>query len=189
MPKPSGPSWVPLFPDSKSIGDLKGSFAADVKKFLSALSKAGARVTVISTLRPPKQQYLMYWSFQIAKNSVDPTKARPMAGVDIDWVHKDPKGAPDIKASRKAASEMVAAFHIRGNHVAEFSNHSKGLAVDMRISWSGDLKITGNDGKEVTIKSSPRSELNKDLHKVGAGYGVIKFVGTGDPEHWSADGH
>ena len=81
MPKPSGPSWVPLFPDSKSIGDLKGSFAADVKKFLSALSKAGARVTVISTLRPPKQQYLMYWSFQIAKNSVDPTKARPMAGI------------------------------------------------------------------------------------------------------------
>ena len=56
----------------------------------------------------------------------------------------------------------------------------------MTITWTGELKIKDANAKEVVIKSSPRSGQNKELHAVGASYGVKKYVK--DPPHWSIDG-
>ncbi len=185
MGKPSGPDWVTKFPTSKKLSDLKGAFAGDAAKFIAALQKAGAKVTIEATFRPPERAYLMHYAFLIA-NGTDPEKVKPMAGVDIDWVHKDAAGKADLKASRKAAQAMTRAFDVVYQPALK-SRHTEGLAVDMEISWSGTLKVSAADGKEVTIDSSPRSGANKQLQAVGAGYGVIKL--KSDPPHWSSDGH
>ena len=50
----------------------------------------------------------------------------------------------DDKASRKAAQEMVTLAHMA--FLASLtSNHTKGLAIDMDVSWKGDLflKVPG----------------------------------------------
>jgi hypothetical protein len=62
----------------------------------------------------------------------------------------------------------------------------------MNLSWTGDLKIKKKDGTEVTIKTTPRSGLNKELWEVGESYGVKKYEkhNTGaDPPHWSSNGN
>ena len=67
------------------------------------------------------------------------------------------------------------------------SNHIKGLAIDMKFSWKGTLKIKKKDGTVVEIKTTPCNGAdNKLMHAVGASYGVIKLVG--DAPHWSVDG-
>jgi hypothetical protein len=49
------------------------------------------------------------------------------------------------------------------------------------------LKIKNAKGDEVTITTTPRTgNDNKELHAVGATYGVHKLVS--DPPHWSHDG-
>jgi len=117
---------------------------------------------------------------------MDPGQVPPMTGVDIDWVHKDKQGKPDVDASKKAASEMAKAYSIAYKPALK-SRHTEGLAIDMGISWTGDLKIKAATGKDVTIKSNPRDGGNKELQAVGAGYGVVKL--KSDPPHWSSDGH
>jgi hypothetical protein len=109
-----------------------------------------------------------------------------MSGVDIDWVITDKAGKPDLAASKKAAKEMVDAYDIAYEPALK-SRHTEGLAIDMDISWSGDLTIVTADGDPTTIKTSPRDGGNKELQAVGAGYGVIKL--KSDPPHWSSDGH
>lgn len=174
------------FPNSTSIDDLKDPFRGAVKKFVAALNKAGATVSIGATYRPPERAYLMHYSFLIGKNGADPTKVPAMAGVDIDWVHRDAKGNADIKASRAAANEMVSGYEIV-YAPALTSRHTEGKAIDMDISWGGDLTIDQADGKSTTIKSSPRTGDNADLQTVGAAYGVNKLAS--DPPHWSSDGH
>jgi D-alanyl-D-alanine dipeptidase len=185
MSKPAGKDWVGRFPTSKSVSDLKGSFQGSVKKFIAALTKAGATVAISATYRPPERAYLMHWSYKIAKGQ-DPAKVPSMSGVDIDWVLKDKAGKPDAAASKKAAQEMVAAYGIAYAPALK-SRHTEGSAIDMTIAWSGTLTIDGPDGKPVSITSSPRDGGNKDLQDLGARYGVVKL--KSDPPHWSTDGH
>ncbi len=181
----SGKDWVSKFPTSKEIGALSSPFSGNVKKFVDALHAAKAKVEVSATLRPPARAYLMHYAFKVAQG-LDPAKVPPMPGVDIDWVHKDASGNADLKASTQAAAEMVSAYDIAYEPALK-SHHSEGKAIDMNISWSGDLAIKDAKGNMVTIKSSPRNGGNKELHAIGAGYGVIKLVS--DPPHWSSDGH
>lgn len=182
----SGASWVSQFPSSSSVDDLKDPFRGEVKKFLAALAKAGAAVSISATYRPPERAYLMHYSFLIAKNQADPANVPAMAGVDIDWVHRNAAGQTDIVASRTGAAEMVTGYGIV-YAPALTSRHTEGNAIDMTISWGGDLTIDQADGTATTIKSNPRTGDNANLQSVGAGYGVTKLVT--DPPHWSSDGH
>lgn len=182
----SGPAWVQKFPTSTSTDDLVDPFKSNAKKFIAALQKAGATVSIGATLRPKQRAYLMHWSFEISRG-FDPETVPEMAGVDIEWVHRDSSGRADLAASKTAADKMVSGYDI-AFEPALVSHHSEGTAIDMDIAWStGTLKITDGTGSDVTIASNPKSGGNTDLHKVGRSYGVIKLVS--DPPHWSNDGH
>jgi hypothetical protein len=182
----SGPVWVSRFSGTSSPDACVDPFRANLKAFLAALAKAGAQVSIADTFRPPERAYLMYWSWQIAKNFVDPQEAQPMAGVDIDWVHRSAAGAPDIPKSRAAASQMVSLYQIVSKP-ALTSRHTERRAIDMNISWQGSLPIDGPNGGETNISSVPHTGLNPELIQVAATYGVIKSH-FNDPPHWSDDG-
>ena len=183
----SGELWVSKFPNSTDTDDLADPFKANAKKFIAALEAAGAAVSVNATLRPKERAFLMHWSFRIAKEGFDPEKVPEMAGVDIDWVHKDSKGNKSLDASKLAASQMVDGYDIAFRPALE-SRHSEGKAIDMDISWSSaELKIKDVAGNDVTIKLGAKDGSNTELQKVGKTYSVIKLVS--DPPHWSSDGH
>jgi len=193
MSKPSGPHWTHEFKSSKSIDALKGSFKTDFKNFHDALVKAGAKPQIADTYRPPQRNFLMYWSWMIAKEDYDPEKVPKMSGIDIDWVHRDADKKADLEASKKAAEEMVKAYHTRYKpaNPSKHSKHEIGEAADMSVSWSGDLTIPDGNGKNTTIKSSPRTHDNKDLQKLALSYGVKHNVHCGpkdDHTHWSTGG-
>jgi hypothetical protein len=186
MPTLSGASWVSQFPTSAKLDDLKAPFQEAAQKFLAALTKAGAHVTISATYRPPERAYLMHYSFLIAKKTQDPTKVPAMAGVDIDWVHLDGQGETDLQATLAAASAMVQGYETVFLPVLT-SRHTQGLAIDMDITWTGPLTIEKADGTSVTIQSTPRSNANTELQAVAATYTVHKLAT--DPPHWSSDGH
>jgi Putative peptidoglycan binding domain len=179
----SGAAWFRAnqgkYPNSKSVDKLDGVFGMNVKDFTGALEDAKAKVVVEATKRDAGRAYLMHWSYFIAKGKVKPSAVPKRAGINIEWDHGDDE------ASKKAAQEMVKLFGIV-HEPALTSRHIEGKAIDMTISWSGDLKIKNRKGDEVTIKSSPRNGQNKELQQVGKSYGVIKLVS--DPPHWSSDG-
>jgi hypothetical protein len=185
----SGPAWVSKFPTSSSLNDLTEPFRASANRFVSALRAADTAVIIIisDTLRPPERAYLMHYSFAIAREGLDPGAVPPMAGVDIQWVHKNAAGSVDLARSRAAAEQMVSGYGIVFKPVLD-SRHTEGKAVDMDITWQANLVITKADGSKQTISSVPRTGAeNTDLHNVGASYGVIKLLS--DPPHWSSDGH
>jgi hypothetical protein len=182
----SGPTWVQQFPTSKSLDDLVDPFRTNVQNFLAALSAAGAIVSIADTLRPQQRLDLMYYSFQIAHSEFDPAQVPPIPNVDIQWVHTDDQGNPDPAASAAAAAQMVASYGIVYGP-ALHSLHATGEAIDMDISWEGDLTIANSDGSTAVISSEPHNGQNPDLHQVGATYGVIKLLS--DPPHWSLTGH
>lgn len=193
----SGGSWTSKFPTGRSIADLSPGFGAMVQGFVDTLKAAGAAVTINATRRPRQRAYLMHVSWRIAKKQISPEEAKPFKpnagedGVDIQWVHKKANGTTDLTASRAAAKEMVDRFGTGGGSVAPSlnSNHIRGTAIDMSVSWSGTLSIKTKSGKTVDIKSSPRSSINPDLIAVGKTYGVIHFSPPAkDPPHWSRDG-
>lgn len=178
-PEPSGAAWVARFPTSRSVDDLAAPFASAVADFVAAIRAAGGTVSISATFRPKQRAYLMHWAWQIARAGFDAALVPPMAGVDIGWVHATP-----VK-SRKAARDMVAAYGIVFKPALN-SKHTEGLAIDMTISWSGNLKIRRRDATTLTIGSQPRDGGNAELQKVGLGYGVVKL--PSDPPHWSDDG-
>jgi len=183
--RPSGRAWVNDFPTSRSLDDLKEPFRTNAQKFLSALDDAGADVTVSATVRPPERAYLMHFSFLIA-HGFDPGAVPPMTGVDIDWAHRNASGVADRAAATTAAKDMVAGYDI-AFAPALHSRHTDGLAIDMTISWDGDLVIDDARGTSVTVSGAPRSGGNTALQRVGATYDVHKL--PSDPPHWSSDGH
>jgi len=184
----SGPDWVDRFRGSSDPNDCVGDFRDNLNQFLKALRAAKAKVMIAATLRPPERAYLMHHAYKIAHNVEDPSNIPRMVTVNIDWVHRDEAGEPDIPASRSAASQMVTAFGIVAQP-ALVSRHTQGRAVDMDISWSGTLTIAPRNGPPRSISSTPRTGENKELQAVGSSYGVIKAVFAGDPPHWSDDGH
>jgi hypothetical protein len=182
----SGPEWVSHFPNSRSPDSLAEPFRANTKRFLAALTSAGAIVTIADTLRPPERAYLMHFAFAIARQGLDPATVPPKSGVDIQWVHPASPGISSASASKDAAETMVLAYGIVFKP-ALGSRHTEGRAIDMSIAWMGDLVIAKADGTHITVTSAPRSGGNSSLQQVGASYHVIKLVS--DPPHWSVDGH
>jgi hypothetical protein len=181
----SGADWCSKFPGSSSIDELEDNFKTGVKDFVAALKQAGASVSIAATYRPPERAYLMHWSWMIANGKAEPTNIPAKNGVDTNWNHGNDK------ASKDAATAMVSGYGMSGLKVAPAleSRHTERKAIDMTIGWEKGLIIQGKDGKEVTIKTEPRSGMNTDLHTVGAGYSVTKFwKGDADKPHWSTDG-
>ena len=88
--------------------------------------------------------------------------------------------------SLAAAAGMVETYGLV-YRPARNSRHNEGRAIDMTISWSGDLTISKKDGSTATIATYPRTGDNLELHAIGATYGVFKLVS--DPPHWSEDDH
>ena len=182
----SGPDWVARFPSSDKVDDLSEPFRANIRLFLAALKAAHAKVVISATFRPPERAYLMHHSFRIARKGDDPAKIKALPGVDIQWVHETPLGAPDPVASKAAAEQMVQAYDV-AFQPAFPSRHSDGEAIDMDIKWLKTLIIQTSDGSTTSIVSSPKNGAgNTELHKVGLSYGVKKFVR--DKPHWSSDG-
>ena len=182
----SGPLWVHQFPASSRIDDLVEPFRTRVQSFLRALSDAGALVEIADTLRPPQRAYLMHFSFQVAKSGLSPSQVPARPDLDIQWVHLDSQGNPDATASLAAAAQMVAGYGIVFAPALD-TRHTQGLAIDMTISWAGNLTIRNASGSQVVITDLPHSGSNPHLQRVGASYGVIKLAT--DPPHWSSDGH
>ena len=196
----SGRSWVSRFPGSDLVSDLSGTFRQDVTDFISAMRRAGITVTVFGTRRPPERAYLMHYSWLIGKGKIDPAGVRPFvpgpgrAPVRICWQHADSRGAEDGAASVEAAREMVSGYQISpGLAVAPAlsSLHTRGLAIDMTVTWSkASITIACRWGHRVRISTAPHSGLNSRLIAVGATYGVIHyFSAAADPAHWSVSGH
>lgn len=155
MPELSGPAWVDRFPTSKSVDDLLDPFRAHVNNFIAAMTKSKVTVSIAATLRPPQRAYLMHYAWSIAKG-LDPTGVPQMAGVNIDWVHRTGAGQVDLNSSRVAAQQMIDAYDIVSAPALD-SNHTRGLAIDMTISWGGDLSIINGKEQNVVISSQPRS--------------------------------
>lgn len=185
MERLSGKHWVKAFVGSNRIGDLNPDFGSNVRHFISALEKAGARVSINASFRPPERAYLMHWSWKIYRRKGDPQSVPAHVNVDIEWVHDTPA------KSLTAAEEMVIAFGMANLNVAPSlrSRHTEGKAIDMNISWSGVLIIKDNNKKSVTIRSFPKDGMNKELHDVAETFSVIKYRGgVSDKPHWSSDG-
>ena len=196
----SGRSWVSQFPGSNLVSDLSGTFRQDVTDFISAMRRAGITVTVTGTRRPPERAYLMHYSWLIDKGKIDPADVRPFAPgpgrapVRICWQHTDSRGAEDRAASVEAAKEMVSGYQISPSLAvapALSSLHTRGLAIDMTMTWSkASITIAGRRGHRVRISTTPHSGLNSRVIAVGATYGVIHYFSVAaDPVHWSVSGH
>lgn len=189
--EPSGAAWVARFPGSRSVDDCVAPFKDDLAAFIAALREAGANVRVSATFRPPERAYMMHWAWMIWKGTADPQKIPARDGVLIKWDHVGDDGSYSKEKSVAGAKAMAMGFDIDDLGVAPAleSEHTKRLAVDMTISWTGDLTINDVKGKETTIKTSPKTGMNKDLHAVGATYSVIKYSARGtDKPHWSSTG-
>jgi hypothetical protein len=185
----SGKHWVDWAEEnarnSAALDDLVDPFKTNVKSFITALEGAGADVEVRATRRDPKRAYLFHWSWLIALGKRKPSSAMPMTGVDIEWDHGD-----SVK-SQAGAGEMVKGFGLAvppKSSVAPAiaSNHIAGKAIDMDITWEGDLKVKKKDGSEVSVAYMEDPNLNTKLHAVGESYGVKKH--KRDAPHWSTTG-
>lgn len=180
----SGKDWwhanQASYPNSQDIDDLEPGFRSRVESFVDSLRHAGANVVVKSTLRNPLRAYLMHYSWRIAYGEVEPEDVPKRGGVDIEWDHGD------LEKSRAGAEEMVKLFGMA--HVAALnSNHIRGKAIDMNISWKNTLVMTRPPPLLARIESRPRTGQNRELHEIGATvFGVRKL--RSDPPHWSSDG-
>lgn len=169
------------YPNSSDLDDLSEPFREYVIKFVAALRSAKARVTIRSTRRNEIRAYLMHYSWDITNRSIPPQEVPKMPGVDIEWYHGDKD------ASLKGAREMFNLFNL-AHRPSLRSNHIKGLAIDMNITWTGDL-ILGplpNGGFEGISEGPKNGASNKRLHEIGREFGVIKLAK--DPPHWSSNG-
>lgn len=178
----SGAAWCVDFPDSGSTNDLTAAFQPGVDRFIAAMRAGGAKVRISSTKRPRERIHLMHYAWRVAKQEIAAKDVPAMAGVDIEWVH-----ATD-EASRQAAQDMVAGYGLQAKPSLT-SRHAEGRAIDMTISWTGNLTINDQAGQSSTITTAPRTGENTELGAVGTTYGVIKATFAGDPPHWSDDGH
>jgi hypothetical protein len=195
--EPSGAAWVNRFPTSTTTVDLVEPFRGNADRFIAALRAAGANVNISATRRPAERAWLMHYAWRIARDQdILPQDVPDREGVDICWAHRNADGSVNLRASRAAAEDMVRGYGMRARAALD-SNHIRGEAIDMTITWRNNLNITDANGQVVNINTRPRSggdgpcgEGNAQLRNVGATYGVIKgvFCNNQDPPHWSIDG-
>jgi hypothetical protein len=117
-----------------------------------------------NTFRPAQRAYLMHYCWLIGHSKFDPDDVpayQPIGDqrdpVDIDWVHRDAKGNRDIAASWRASLEMVNGFKMAGLRMAPAldSNHVRRQAIDIDISWHGDMDILNANGNTIRIETLP----------------------------------
>lgn len=187
----SGNRWVSQYLGANRLQELRQPFRSHAEAFVGTLRAAGARVTINATYRPPERAYLMHWCWKIAKNRVKPEDVPAMNGVSISWKHYDKDDKYSHDQSVEAARAMVRAFQMERLGVAPSLNsrHTLGFGIDMTISWNGELTLPDAYGHMVKITSLPRTGMNRELHRVGASYGVVKYNRSGrDDPHWSDTG-
>ena len=170
---------------STDVADLSDPFKTNVKAFIAALKAAGAKVKVNTTTRSKKRAYLFHWSWKISLGKCLASAATEMPGVDIEWDHGD------AEKSKAGAQEMVSGFGLAvppRSKVAPSlnSNHIRGNAIDMTITWTGKIKIKKKDGTKVEVAHMKDANANTSLHTVGESYSVKK--NTKDAPHWSTTG-
>lgn len=168
------------YPNSRETDDLEPGFRSRVEDFIGSLRYAGATVVVNSTRRNEIRAHLMHYSWKVAYDRLDPKDVPKHGGLDIEWDHGD------LQKSREAAKEMVKLFNMA--HIASLtSNHIRGKAIDMNVSWKDTLVMTRPAPLLTRIESRPRTGQNRELHEIGATvFGVRKLVS--DPPHWSYNG-
>lgn len=170
----SGPSWVELYPTSRSTGTLAEPFQTKAERFITALEAAGIAVKLNATYRPPERAYLMRYAWDIAHGKVRPQEVPAMPGVLVQWNHGNEA------ASVAAARAMVAAYGL-AYRPSLTSLHIERRAIDMTITgWAGKSVRDGQGALKV-LKTA------EDLYALGASYGVKKL--RSDPPHWSDSGH
>jgi hypothetical protein len=176
------------YPFSTSVSTLSQTFEPRVVSFMHALEHATPAVkpTIITTYRSPGRAYLMHYSWEIFKKGMDPKAVDALnnapPGIDIRWNYGDPT------LSKQAAQQMYQFFG--SPPVAAYpSNHSGGNAIDMVITWKGNLTVIDGNGVKRTIKSGPHNSTNPTLIQIGATFGVIHFYPPNkDRNHWSING-
>ena len=181
----SGKIWISRFKGSKEISDLEPTFRFNIENFINALDAARITKDIISTYRPLERSYLMHWCCEI-KNGKDAKTIPNMSEVNIEWWHGDQTSSVD------AAQEMFDGFEIDPKNVncpAEHSKHNTREAIDMKLTWNGDITIKNASGQDVKITTVPRDNTNLDLIKIAKTYSVYHYVPiTDDKKHWSSDG-
>ena len=181
----SGKDWwyknQAKYPNSRELKDLDGNFRENVTRFIEALRSAGASIDIASTRRNKIRAHLMHYSWKVSRGDIQPGDVPNLADLDIEWDHGN------ISESRKAAGEMVQLFNMA--HIASLtSNHIQGLAIDMTITWKGDLviEVPGQERKTY-INTGPKNGAdNRELHQAGRSFSVLKLLN--DPPHWSHNG-
>ncbi|SQI36360.1 Uncharacterised protein [Serratia plymuthica] len=146
----SGKKWTSHFQGSNSTKTLSPTFESNVNAFLQSLKNAGARITISATQRPPERAYLMHWSWKIARALINPDDVPKKTGVNIEWCHKNSDGKVDRNKSIQAAKDMVKEYGMTSLNVAPAlkSRHTEGNAIDMNISWIGNLELKIRRGKQ-----------------------------------------
>lgn len=180
----SGAAWFQAnqanYPNSARLSDLAPAFSTQATDFIAALRRAQATVTVSATLRNRTRAWLMHYSWRLARGEIEAGDVPPDSDCDIIWDH----GASED--SRRAAAQMVELFQI-AFRPSLTSNHIRGTAIDMTISWSGPIDVVDAAGKTHRIDAPRSGATNTTLHGIGASYGVRKLLT--DPPHWSSNGH
>jgi len=123
----SGLVWVNRFPTSISTDDLTPAFKSNVDAFITAIRKAGGRVSIGATYRPAERAYLMHYAVKVANRTIKPEDVPAKESVNIEWNHGN------YEASINAAKEMVRAYQIR-YPVSLTSRHVTRQAIDMTIT-------------------------------------------------------
>jgi hypothetical protein len=177
--------------------------------FLAALEHAGLRnrpdhpgYALITALRLRQRSYLMHYASCLAKKSMKPadvppyhpssphlttdedTHANNPSFLGIRWDHDG-----NDELSYWAAKQMWAAYGTGANPVGYPSNHNTGNAVDIKLSWDGDLSVRygrylNKDApapdphhvpESVTISSEPRTHVHPDMIEIARSYGLVHF--------------
>ena len=180
MPQLSGPIWVNRFPTSTSVSDLTPAFATAVDAFTASLEAGGAQVSIAATYRPPERAYLMHYSWRVGRGEIEASDVPAMAGVDIDWVHRDRRGRPNPTGSRAAAAGMAGLYGIE-YAPSLATRHTQRRAIDMTITQYVGKTFADADGVATRVRTA------SELYALGRTFGVIKLVV--DRPHWSDDGH
>jgi hypothetical protein len=183
--KLSGKDWCSVYPCSASISSLNPAFASSLRGFLNALGSPC--YVVLETWRSEERNWLMYYSWQIAREGLDPAAVPQNNKIHINWVHDD------LNSSVNAAEEMVKIFKMDVRPGIK-SYHVTRNAVDMFVFWNASEAnpkiICDNNGNKYTFtKSKSASEPpDANLKKIAASYGVrypgYVINGTEDVVHW-----